>query len=326
MTSSAERRAPDLSLVASDGVPTGLALRYYNVTSADGTRLRAWTNDAEGPTVLLCNGLGTNPYAWPELLRPDCGVRVISWNHRGVGGSERPADPDRVGVAAFVEDAFAVLDDAGVDSCVVAGWSIGVNTAFELAVAQPHRVKGLFAIAGVPGGTFSSMGAPLLIPRLARKPLALGVASLLAHTGRVITPVTSRLPVSTLTAQLLTHSGFMMPVPDTDDVRRAVREFLQTPVDWYMHLARAAAGHPRVSLRSIRVPTTFVAGRYDVLASATDMYTAAERIPDARYVVLRGSHFLQLEHPAAVHRELMSLVARAHPPAATPRRRRASRP
>ena len=73
------------------------SLRFYDVLSADGTRLRAWTNDADGPTVLLCNGLGTNPYAWPALLRPDCGVRVISWNHRGVGGSARPADPDRVG-------------------------------------------------------------------------------------------------------------------------------------------------------------------------------------------------------------------------------------
>ena len=51
------------------------SLRLYDVVSADGTRLRAWTNDAEGPTVLLCNGLGTSPYAWPALLRADCGVR-----------------------------------------------------------------------------------------------------------------------------------------------------------------------------------------------------------------------------------------------------------
>src|SRR5918999_202659 len=117
----------------------GRALRFYDVVSADGTRLRAWTNDGDGPTVLLCNGLGTNPYAWPALLRPDCGVRVVSWNHRGVGGSDRPTDPDRVGVEAFVEDALAVLDDAGEERAVVAGWSIGVNTAFELAVLYPER-------------------------------------------------------------------------------------------------------------------------------------------------------------------------------------------
>ena len=58
--------------------PPGRSLRFYDVTSADGTRLRAWTNDAAGPTVLLCNGLGTNAYAWPALLDRDCGVRVPS--------------------------------------------------------------------------------------------------------------------------------------------------------------------------------------------------------------------------------------------------------
>lgn len=289
-----------------------LALRFYDVTSADGTRLQAWTNDAEGPTLLLCNGLGTNPYAWPALLRKDCGVRVISWNHRGVGGSDRPADHRRVGVDAFVEDALAVLDHAGVDSCVVAGWSIGVNTAFELAALHGHRVRGLFAVAGVPGGTFSSMGAPLLIPRPARKPIALGVTGALRRAGKAITPVTSRLPIGHRFATLITHSGFMLPGPHPEHVRRAVKEFLQTPVDWYMHLARAAAAHPRVSLRSIDVPTTLVAGRYDILASARDMATAAERLLDAEYVLLTGSHFLQLEHPHEVHRHLLALLHRVH--------------
>ena len=92
----------------------GLALRYCPVTSGDGTVLQAWTNDVEGPTVLLSNGLGTNPYAWPALLDPACGVRVISWNHRGVGGSERPRDLEHVGIDAFAEDAIAVMDHAGL--------------------------------------------------------------------------------------------------------------------------------------------------------------------------------------------------------------------
>ncbi|MGN6130221.1 MAG: alpha/beta fold hydrolase [Nocardioidaceae bacterium] len=294
-----------MSLAATDQ-----SLRFYDVTSADGTRLRAWTNDAEGPTVLLCNGLGTNPYAWPALLRPDCGVRVLSWNHRGVGGSERPADHRRVGMDAFVEDALAVLDHAGVRACTVAGWSIGVNTAFELAVLHPHRVRGLFAVAGVPGGTFSSFGAPLMIPRPARKPLALAVTSVLRRAGSAITPLTSRLPVGPRVAAALTHSGFMLPGPDPEDVCRAVGEFLQTPVEWYMHLARTAAAHPRVSLSAISAPATFVAGRYDILASAADMASAATRMPGADYVLLPGSHFLQLERPDEVHRHLLGLVRR----------------
>jgi pimeloyl-ACP methyl ester carboxylesterase len=284
-------------------------LRFYDVVSGDGTRLRAWTNDVDGPTVLLCNGLGTSPFAWPALLRDDCRVRVISWNHRGVGGSERPADTSRVGVEAFVEDAVAVLDDAGVDACPAVGWSIGVNTAFELAVKHPDRVTGLFAVAGVPGGTFSSMGAPLQIPRFARRPIALGIASTLRRTGWAFTPVMTRLPVGRRSAFLLSHSGFMMPGADAAVVERAVQEFVTTPVDWYMHLARESARHDRISLSRVQVPAVFVAGTYDILASAHDMQTASERIPGSRFVELRGSHFLQMEHPDEVHQELLAFLA-----------------
>ena len=118
--------------------PPRLPVAFSEVVSADGTSIRAWTNDPDetidGPTVVLCNGLGTNAWAWPAFLEPDCGVRVVSWNHRGVGGSERPADPWRVGVEEVVEDAVAVMDHFGVARAVTVGWSMGVNTMFEVIV------------------------------------------------------------------------------------------------------------------------------------------------------------------------------------------------
>lgn len=288
-------------------------VRFHKVRSADGTAIEAWTNGAEGPAVLLCNGLGTSPYAWPELLDPDCGVRVVSWNHRGVGRSARPEDHDRVGMDAFVEDALAVLDDAGLDRCVVAGWSIGVNTAFELAVRHPERVSGLFAVAGVPGGTFASMGAPLLIPRLLRAPVAAGVAHAMRIAGPALTPVARRLPVGPVTSTALRYSGFMLPTARPKDVRRTVREFLTTPVGWYGHLAVHASRHPRVSLSEVSVPALFVAGRFDLLASHHDMRTAAARLEDAEYVKLAGSHFLPLERPGLVTELMRDFADRLTP-------------
>jgi len=38
------------------------------------------------------------------------------------------------------------------------------------------------------------------------------------------------------------------------------------------------------------------------------MRTASERIPGAQYVELRGSHFLQMERPAEVHRQLLAFL------------------
>jgi pimeloyl-ACP methyl ester carboxylesterase len=288
----------------------GLALRHYTVIAKDGTELRAWTNDVDGPTVLLCNGLGTNPFSWPALLDPECGVRVISWHHRGTGGSARPADRSHVGIESFVEDALAVMDDAGIASCPVMGWSMGVNTAFELAYLHPHRVSGLFAVAGVPGGTFASMLAPLGVPRFARAAITVNAARVMMLLGKPASAVASRLPIGPVTGAVLTHSGFMLPVPDVAMARRAVREFLTTPIDWYMHLAVATSKHVRVSLRSIDVPTTFVAGRWDVLASAEDMRTAAERIEGAIYVRLNASHFVAMEKPDDVHDLLLDLLER----------------
>jgi pimeloyl-ACP methyl ester carboxylesterase len=266
-------------------------VRFFDVTGADGTRLRAWTNDAAGPTVLLCNGLGSSPYIWPALLDPDCGVRVISWNHRGIGGSARPADPAAVTMDEHVADAVAVLDHEGVRHSVAMGWSIGVNTAFELAVRHPERITGLLAVSGVPGNSFGTMLEPYV-------------------GGPLITPISSRLPLTDMTAGILRHSGFMLPSASSAVVKMAVREFLTTPVDWYMHLALHAAEHARVPLSSVTVPTVFVAGRWDLFAGRSDLRSAAERIPRATYVELPGSHFLPMERPQEVHKELLRLLER----------------
>ena len=75
----------------------------------------------------------------------------------------------------------------------------------------------------------------------------------------------------------------MLPMPDPVLARRAIKEFLTTPMEWYMHLALHSSLHRRVSLRYIAVPTSFLAGKSDILASSHDMWTAAERIPAPTY-------------------------------------------
>ena len=291
-----------------------LVIGYADVLSDDGTRLRAWTNDPhgeiDGPTVLLCNGLGVSQWAWPALLDPGCGVRVVSWNHRGVAGSDRPADPTRVGVEELVEDALSVLDHFGLDRVVVLGWSIGVNTAFELATRHPERVAGIFAIAGVPGDTFRTMLAPLHVPHVVARPLTLTIARTMRHAGRVLGPLTRRLPVGEKALTLLTHSGFMLPVRDRRLALMAVHDFLATPLDWYFHLALRTSEHRRVSLTSLDLPALLVGATYDVLTGARDLRTAAERLPRGEYVELRGSHFVQMEQPDVVHALLLDFLER----------------
>ena len=293
---------------------TADCLEFHDILSDDGTRLRAWTNDPEGrfegPTVVLCNGLGTSAWTWPALLDPECGVRVVSWNHRGTGGSDRPSDPHRVRIEEFVEDGLSVMDHFGVDRAVLMGWSMGVNTMFELAVRHPERVSGLFAVAGVPGDTFATMLAPLRVPHVAARALTVSLARALRHSGRLLTPIASRLPVGPRGLDLLSRTGFMFRVPDPELALVAIAEFLTIPVDWYFHLALKTSEHARVSLSGITVPAVFVAATFDVLAGARDMKSAASRIAGARYVELRGSHFIQMEQPERVHALLVEFLER----------------
>ncbi|HET9422304.1 MAG TPA: alpha/beta hydrolase [Nocardioides sp.] len=301
-----------MSTSAARAADTAASLGFSDLLSDDGTHLRAWTNDPEGvidgPTVVLCNGLGTNPYAWPALLDPECGVRVVSWNHRGTGGSDRPADPSHVEIQHFVQDALSVMDHFGIDEAVLMGWSMGVNTMFELAVHHPERVKGLFAVAGVPGDTFATMLGPMFVPRFVARTLTVGLSTVLKYAGKAITPVSTRLPVGPRAMAVISHSGLMFPVADRELAVRAVKEFLSTPVDWYFHLALNTSKHARVSLSKVHVPALFVAGSYDVLAGTRDMASAAKRLEQGEYVELRGTHFIAMEQPEQVHQLLLEFL------------------
>ncbi|CAN5715522.1 hypothetical protein BH11ACT8_BH11ACT8_10640 [soil metagenome] len=299
---------------SADRATTVTSLEFRDILSDDGTHLRAWTNDPagviDGPTVVLCNGLGTNAFCWPALLDPDCGVRIVSWNHRGVGGSDRPADPSHVEIENFVEDGLSVMDHFGIDSAVLMGWSMGVNTMFEMASRHPERVDGLFAVAGVPGDTFATMLAPLHVPHVVARTVTVSLARVLSVAGKALTPIAKRLPVGPRTVAVVSHSGFMLPVRDPELAQVGIKEFLTTPIDWYFHLALSTSRHARVRLSSILVPALFVAATYDVLAGARDMASAAARMEDAEYVELRGSHFLPMEQPEIVHQLLLDFLDR----------------
>ena len=40
----------------------------FDVVSSDGTRIRCWRSDGDGVPLVIANGLGTIPEAWPRLV------------------------------------------------------------------------------------------------------------------------------------------------------------------------------------------------------------------------------------------------------------------
>jgi pimeloyl-ACP methyl ester carboxylesterase len=278
------------------------------VRSADGTRIRAWCNDGTGPPVLLCNGLGSPPEAWPRLVARDSGYRVVSWYHRGLGGSGRPADAARVRVEDHTDDARAVLDAFGLETASVVGWSLGVNVAFELALEEPTRVDGVLAVAGVPGGSYSSLFATYGVPRRLRAPMGRLGSRLLPVVGPL-------LPV--LLASVPPWHDLLAPAATRGPAREAahpgalgavLREFARHDWSWYRHLSVALADHAPLDVSRVGCPVTFLAGRFDSLVDVADVRTAATSVPGARFRELLGTHFLPLQYPEVMLAELRRLA------------------
>ena len=100
------------------------------------------------PTILLLPSWEiTHSRAWkaqiPYFARH---ARVVTFDRRGNGRSDRPRDVRAYDRRATADDARAVLDHAGVGQAVVVSWC-GAGADVLLAAENPERVSGLVLIA-----------------------------------------------------------------------------------------------------------------------------------------------------------------------------------
>jgi 3-oxoadipate enol-lactonase len=281
------------------------------VRSADGTSIRAWSNDGIGQPVLLCNGLGTPPAAWPEIISRDNGYWVVSWEQRGMGGSQRPADPARVRVEDHADDARAVLDAFDLSSATFVGWSLGVNVAFELALEEPDRARAVLAVAGIPGGSYSSMFAPFGVPRPFRSRLGRLGSHLLPVIGPLLPLAVASLPPWRDMLSAAALRGPAREAAHPGALRAVLHEFSTHDWSWYRHLSIGLAEHAPLDVSTVTCPVTFLAGRYDSLVDVADVRAAARSVPDARLRVLVGTHFLPLQYPEVMLEELRLIGRRS---------------
>jgi pimeloyl-ACP methyl ester carboxylesterase len=111
----------------------------------DGHRL-AYTEYGEGPrTCVLVHGLLLSQKMHGPLAESlaATGNRVVTLDLLGHGRSERPRDMTLYGMTLFGEQVVGLLDHLEVDQAVIAGTSLGANTALEVAALAPERVRGM---------------------------------------------------------------------------------------------------------------------------------------------------------------------------------------
>jgi pimeloyl-ACP methyl ester carboxylesterase len=123
--------------------------------SNDGVRI-AYDAAGEGRPVLLIHGFASSreqnwrSTGWIDRLVQE-GFRVVSFDCRGHGLSDKPHDPQAYG-EHMIDDVLAVMDAAAAPVADVMGYSMGGILTIRLLMQHPERVRR--AVVGGLGETY----------------------------------------------------------------------------------------------------------------------------------------------------------------------------
>jgi pimeloyl-ACP methyl ester carboxylesterase len=115
------------------------------VTAGGGRGRTARSSPAKGRPLILVHGLLLSQ----EMHRPLAedlaarGNRVITVDLLGHGESDRPRDMWRYSMRFFGDQLVALMDHLEIDEAVVMGTSLGANTALNVALTAPERLRGM---------------------------------------------------------------------------------------------------------------------------------------------------------------------------------------
>ena len=91
--------------------------------------------------------------------------RVVTFDGRGNGQSDRPQGDDAYADAEFVADALSVMDRTQTSAAVLVGFSMGARWAYVLAGENQDRVQGVILIGSGVGSGVVGISGMLTSPR-----------------------------------------------------------------------------------------------------------------------------------------------------------------
>ena len=108
---------------------------------ANGVDIHYRVSGDAAETVLLVNGVGDDLAGWAMQIDPllAAGLRVVTFDNRGVGGSSSPSGPYSSGEMAA--DTKALADAIGLTGFHLVGVSLGGLIAQEYALSYPDDLR-----------------------------------------------------------------------------------------------------------------------------------------------------------------------------------------
>ena len=111
------------------------------------------TGDPDGPPVILLHGFAADTAAnWESpgitTALAEGGYRVLGFDARGHGRSDKPHDPAAYGKDSMVRDVSAFIDHLSLDAPAVAGYSMGSLTTARLLTLDARVRLGILGGVG----------------------------------------------------------------------------------------------------------------------------------------------------------------------------------
>jgi pimeloyl-ACP methyl ester carboxylesterase len=147
---------------------------------SEGVRI-AFIDEGEGEPVLLIHGFASNVRAnwiepgWVSFLEAR-GFRVVAFDNRGHGESEKLYDRDLYGAPLMAEDARRLLDHLAIPRADVMGYSMGARIAAFLTIRHPERVRSAI-FAGLASRMIIGVGGAEEIAKALEAPSAAAVTA-----------------------------------------------------------------------------------------------------------------------------------------------------
>jgi pimeloyl-ACP methyl ester carboxylesterase len=151
-------------------------MRFFNSNGVSIAYIDVAPDEGHGDPILLVHGFASNHAVnwvntlWVKTLTK-AGYRVVAFDNRGHGQSEKLYRPEDYDSYVMAEDARRLLDHLGIEQADVMGYSMGARITAHLALAAPDRMKsailgglGIHLVEGVglPLGIADAMEAPSL--------------------------------------------------------------------------------------------------------------------------------------------------------------------
>lgn len=288
------------------------------VTGHDGVRIHATVHGPEDApvSVLLSHCWTADESDWhyqvEDLLsRYGHGIRVVTWDHRGHGSSDRV--PEAACTIPHLARDLGLLADrlAPTGVVVIAGHSVGGMTITAIPEECPHlvdRIAGVLLVSTSGADLHTvTLGLPELGPALRdRLPFVLATrARMLSRSRRQRFPVIER---------QVARRFLLGRDPRPRDVGHVVDQLVQCAPETYAGFFRDMMIHDRIgNLRSFdSIPTTVLVGSHDLLTPPPHARALANGIRGARLVIAPDAgHYLPFERRELVSEELFDLVDRA---------------